>query len=153
MHRKWCIPLVQGSFVPYGWPLLRTGNCEPRTPTKAQPAESAYFVRMHASTGNQHLKILFHAHGRHQMFQLQRHFRPFLRNAAVFEGIGKLIPFANAEQKLRLGEEGLTARTNFFTGGCESSEIDVGGEILLAGSLVRIGAGRMMTISHEGSAV
>jgi len=56
-------------------------------------------------TGNQHLKILSHANRRDQVFELERHFRPFLREAAVFEGVGKLISLANAHQKLRLREE------------------------------------------------
>ena len=77
------------------------------------------------------------------MFELEGHFRPFLRDAAVFEGVGKLIFLANAHQKLRLREELFAAHTGLLARSGERGEIDVGSEVLLAGGLVRVGAGRV----------
>ena len=87
------------------------------------------------------------------MLELERHFRPFLRDAAVFEGVGKLIFLANAHQKLRLREELFGPHPGLLARGGERGEIDVGGEVLLAGGLVRIGAGRVLAIRHERAAV
>ena len=39
------------------------------------------------------------------MLELEGYLRSFLRDAAIFEGIGKLILLSNAHQELRLGEE------------------------------------------------
>ena len=74
------------------------------------------------------------------MFELESHLHPFLREAAVFEGVGKLISLANAHQKLRLREELFDLHPGLLARSRERGEIDVGGEVLLAGSLVGIGA-------------
>ncbi len=91
--------------------------------------------------------------GRDQVFELERHFRSLLRDAAVFEGVGKLIPFANAHQELRLREQFFTLHAGLLAGSGERGEIDVGGEVLLAGSLVGVGAGGVLAIRHERAAV
>src|SRR5882762_533245 len=87
------------------------------------------------------------------MFQLERHLRPFLRDAAVFERVGKLISLANAHQELRLREEPFDLQTGLLACSGERGEIDVGGEVLLARGLVRVRTRRVMPIRHERSAV
>ncbi len=87
------------------------------------------------------------------MFKLQRHFRPFLRGATVFEGIGKLVFLANPHQELRLREEFFAVHPGLLAPRGERGEVDVGREILLAGGLVRIGTGGVMAIRHERATV
>lgn len=72
---------------------LNTGRLE--TP-EAEAAEAANSLWIYSSAGDQHLKILSHSRRCHQMFELQSHFCSLLRQAAVFEGVGKLIFFAYA---------------------------------------------------------
>ena len=73
------------------------------------------------------------------MFQLEGHFRSLLRDAAIFEGVGKLISLADAHQELRLREELFAPACRLARSRGEGSEIDVGGQVLLAGSLVGVG--------------
>ena len=61
------------------------------------------------------------------MFELESYLRLFLRDAAIFEGVGKLILLANAHQELRLREEIFARHTGLLTLGCQRGEIDVGG--------------------------
>ncbi len=87
------------------------------------------------------------------MFELQGHLRPFLRGAAVFKCVGKLISLADAHKKLRLCKQLFRAHTGLLARLGERSEIYVGGEVLLAGSLVRVRTGGVMSIRHERAAV
>jgi len=87
------------------------------------------------------------------VFELEGHFRPFLRDAAVLEGVGKLICLANAHQKLRLCEELFTLHTGLLAYSGERGEIYVGGEVLLAGGLIGVGTGIVTAICHERAAV
>ena len=103
--------------------------------------------------GNQHLKILSHADGRDQMFELERHFCSLLRDAAVFESVGELIFLAYAHQELRLREQLFTPHAGLLAGSGERGEIDVGGEVLLTRSLIGVGAGGVMAIRHERAAM
>jgi len=74
------------------------------------------------------------------MLELKRDLGAFLRHPAVLEGIGKLICFANAHQELRLSCEFVCVHSSFFGSSGEGGEVDVGGDVLLAGGLVGIGA-------------
>src|SRR5208283_5966143 len=85
------------------------------------------------------------------MLKLKRHFGSFLRDAAVFEGIGKLVFLANPYQKLRLRAEFFAAHPGPLAPSGECGEINVGREVLLAGGLVGIGTRGMMAIRHEGA--
>src|ERR1035438_2392346 len=87
------------------------------------------------------------------MLKLEGHFRALLRNAAVFKRVGKLISLANAHQELRLREELFDTHTGLLACSGERGEIDVGGEVLLAGRLVGVGAGGVLAIRHERAAV
>src|SRR5258708_27182097 len=87
------------------------------------------------------------------MFELKRHLRQLLREPAVFECIGKLISLANAHQKLRLRKQFLDPHARSHAPSRKRGEVDVGGEVLLARRLVRIGASRVMPIRHERASV
>ena len=87
------------------------------------------------------------------MFELEGHFRSFLRDAAVFEGVGELSCLADAHQKLRLREELLALHTGLLACSGERGEIYVGGEVLLAGGLIGVGTGVVTAICHERAAV
>ncbi len=76
-----------------------------------------------------------------------------MRDAAVFEGVGKLITLADAHQELRLREELFDLQTGLLACSGERGEIHVGGEVLLAGGLIRVRARRVMPIRHERPAV
>ena len=160
MQRKWCMSLVTRTLWwrrPLGISnpalLLRTGNRELRALREPQTAQCGQSLSTHAPAGNQHLKILSHADRGDQMFELKRNFRALLRDAAVFEGVGELIFLANAHQKLRLREQLLDPHAGLLAGSGERGEIDVGGEILLARSLVGVEAGGVLAIRHERAAM
>ena len=78
------------------------------------------------------------------MFELEGDLGAFLGQAAVFEGVGKLVGLADAQQKLRLRDELLRGQAVLFRGGGERGEVDVGGDVLLAGSFVGVGADRVL---------
>ena len=50
------------------------------------------------------------------MLELQGNFRQLLREAAIFEGVGKLSFLADAHQELRLRAETFTAHSGRLTG-------------------------------------
>src|SRR4029077_12114975 len=87
------------------------------------------------------------------MFELEGDLCPFLRDAAVFEGIGKLVLLANTHEELRLREKLLEAHTGLLGCGGPRGGIDVGGEVWLAGSLVGVRAGGVMPIRHKRATV
>src|SRR5580658_2197753 len=121
--------------------------------TETQAAQAIDCLRGDASTGNQHLKILSHANGRDQVLKLEGYSRSLLRDVAILEGVGKLITLANAHQELRLRAEFFAAHTSLLARAAERGEIDMGGEVLLTGSLVGIGTGGVMAIRHERTSV
>src|ERR1017187_3984651 len=139
MQLEWCTLL---------YPLL---SCS--AGPEAQATECGYFGGVCGSARHQHLKILSHAFGSDQMLELQRQLRPFLRDAAVFESVGELVSLANAHQKLRLRAELLDPHSRLRAGGGQGGEIDMGGEVLLARSLVGIGTCRIMAVRHESTAM
>ena len=87
------------------------------------------------------------------MFELERNFGALLRETAIFECVGKLVRFPDPHQKLGLGPQVLNLHAGLRDRGGEGSEVDVRGQILLAGSLVRVRAGRVLAIGHQGPAV
>ena len=95
---------------------------------------------MDSLAGNQDIKAFAHACWRDQMFELQRDFGAFLGQAAFFEGIGKLVGFADAHQELGLRDQLVCPHPVFFRGGGECREVYVGGYVLFARSFVGIGA-------------
>ena len=60
------------------------------------------------------------------MLKLQGDFRPFLGDATVLEGVGKLISLANPHEELRLCKQPFAAHAAPFAGGGERGEIDMG---------------------------
>ena len=87
------------------------------------------------------------------MFELQGDFRAFLRQAAVFEGIGELVRLADAHQKLRLGNQFLRPHPVFLRGGGERGEVYIGGDVLFAGSFIWIGAEGVPAQCFQGSSM
>ena len=87
------------------------------------------------------------------MLELKRDFGMFLRKPAIFEGVRKLVRFADPHQKLGLGEQAPNLHAGLRSRGGERREIDVRRQILLARSLVRVGTGGMLPIRHECPAV
>jgi hypothetical protein len=83
------------------------------------------------------VKAFAHAGGGDQVLELQRDFRSFLRQAAFFKSISKLISFANAHQELGLSDKFVGLHAVFLSGGGERGEVYVGGDVLLAGSFIR----------------
>jgi len=86
------------------------------------------------------------------MFELQGDLGALLREETVGEGVGKLVLLSDAHQELRLRAEALALHTGPVAGSGQRGEIDVRGEVLLTGSLIRIAAGGMMAVSHERAA-
>ena len=82
------------------------------------------------------------------MLELKRNFGALLREPAIFERVGKLVCFADAHQELGLGEQALDLQAGLRSRGGEGSEVDVRGQILLAGGLVRISRGRVPAIGY-----
>src|ERR1700677_3577429 len=87
------------------------------------------------------------------MLELQRDFRPLLWRAAFFKSIGKLISFANAHQELRLCDNFVRLHSPSLRSRCESGKVDVRGDVLFAGSLIRTTADRMLPQSLYSSAM
>jgi len=99
------------------------------------------------------MKIFTHASGRDQMLELQRDFRTLLRQAAFFEGVGKLVGFANAHQELRLRNKPVRLHTILFGGSGERSEIYVSSNVLLSGRFIGTPADRMLANRLQRSAM
>ena len=91
------------------------------------------------STGEQYLEIFAHAGGSDEVFKLKHDFGTLLREPAVFECVRKLVCLADPHQELGLGAQGLNLHAGLRGRSGESSEVDVRGQILLAGGLVGIG--------------
>jgi len=87
------------------------------------------------------------------MLKLQRHFRPFLRYATIFEGVGKLTFLSNAHQELRLRKKVFAAQPGALARTGERGEIDVGSQVLLARGLIRVRTGGVLAICHERAAI
>src|SRR5947209_20391353 len=87
------------------------------------------------------------------MLELQRDFRALLGQATVFEGVGKLVSFPDAQQELRLRHEFLGLHAMSFCGGGESGEVYVGGDVLFPGRFVGIITDRMLTDCLQRSAM
>ena len=57
-------------------------------------------IQSNTSARDQYLKRLAHANWSNEMFELEGNFGAFLRQTAVFEGVGKLIGLADLHQEL-----------------------------------------------------
>src|SRR5260370_11437 len=90
---------------------------------------------------------------RQHMVAVEGILRPSLRHVAILESVRKLVSLANAHQKLGLRKQLLDLHPHLFARPGDRGEIDVCGEILLAGSLVGVGASGMTPIRHERAAV
>src|SRR5438874_2518037 len=87
------------------------------------------------------------------MLELQRDFRAFLRKTALLKGVGKFIHFADSEQKLRLRDDLLRLHAFFSSGSSQRRKVYLRRDVLFAGSLVRVGAHRMMTNGFQCAAM
>ena len=87
------------------------------------------------------------------MLKLQGNFGSFLWQAAIFESVRELIPFSNPHQELRLGAEFSDLHSCFGNCCSERGEVHMGSHVLLAWRFVRIGARRVLTISHQRSSM
>src|SRR3979411_3139582 len=99
------------------------------------------------------MKTLPHARGCNQMLELQRHLGALLRQAAFFEGVGKLIGLADAHQELRLRTESLRPHAVEFRGSGEGGEVNIGGNVLFTGSFVGADADGMLPKSFHCAAM
>ena len=61
----------------------------------------------------QHLKRFSHALGRDEVLELERDLGALLGKLAILECVGKLRFFADADQELRLGEQGERLKSLF----------------------------------------
>src|ERR1700678_1802119 len=87
------------------------------------------------------------------MLKLKRDLCPFLRDAAVFEGVGELICLADPKQKLRLCYQAFATHAGMLASGGERSEIDMSRKVLFAGSLIRVGTGGVPAVCHKRAAI
>src|SRR5579862_5766694 len=92
---------------------------------KTEAAQACGLLRRNRCTGNHDAKVFSHACGRNQMLQLERNFRTLLRQSAFLEGVRELICFADAQQELRLGQEGLDPHSITLGSNLQGAEIDV----------------------------
>ena len=65
-------------------------------------AQGFHLLRRNIFGRDQNVKTLAHPGGCYQMFELKSDFGALLRDAAVLEGVGKLIRLSNSHQELRL---------------------------------------------------
>ena len=84
------------------------------------------------------------------MLELQSDFGPLLRQAAIFESIGKLIRLSDSHQKLRLGQKRLRLHAILFRRRGQRREVHVRREVLLTRGCIGIGSGRVLTVCHQG---
>src|SRR5271169_3765452 len=108
---------------------------------ETQAAEGRDFRGIDAAACYQHVEGLSHSSGSGEVLELESHFGALLRQAAFFEGVGKLRLLADTHQKLRLRDETFGAQSGLFGGCGKSREVYVRGQILLSRSLISVGAG------------
>ena len=74
------------------------------------------------------------------MLELQGDLRSLLRESAFFEGIGKLVGFPDAHQKLGLRDQFVSVHAVLFGSGSECREVNICGNVLPSRNFIRIAA-------------
>lgn len=87
---------------------------------------------------NEGVKALAHGFRQDEMVDLQGDFGALLRKAAGLEGVGKLGLLTDTEEQLRLGDEAERLEATRFCHVLKGGEVNVGGDVLLAGGFVGI---------------
>ena len=90
------------------------------------------------------------AGGGDEVFELEGELGTFLREAAIFEGVGEIVGLADAHEEFGLGDESVVAQSGGLGLVAECGEVYVGGDVLIAGSRVGIGRGGVLAIGHYG---
>src|SRR5579863_8681755 len=83
------------------------------------------------------------------MLELQRDLGALLRNAALFEGVSKLVRFSDSQKKLGLSHKIVGLHAVPFGGSGQCGEVYIGSDVLFAGGFIGIFADRMLANCFE----